>query len=157
MSGAGSQLEVLVELRERERDEAQQILADHNAEAARLRREIEQLEADLADRRRREAGARDGVSATDIAALRRADEFRRALEIEIEQLEETRRQRQGELDAALQRVAEARGELAEREAAVQAVQTRLDAHEHEERVLQKRRREAEMDEVALRRWKESSE
>lgn len=157
MTDERRQLEVLADLRRDERDEAEQSLAERTAAAVALRKELERLEAALDDLRARAAAASDDVDTTDIAGLQRAAEYRSALEIEAERLQEIATETRANLDDARATVRRAREELARREAALEAVDSRIEAHAASERQRHGRRREAEQDDIALRRWKEQHE
>lgn len=156
------ELEVLLELRESEKDEARRAHADEMEELERRKSYAESLRGELRElrderrewrdefeRRRAEEGLGSGEARQYENYLRglRADE--EDLEREIERAEEAIREQR-------ERVEEAREELNEAAKQLEAVERHREDWE-QQRQRRERRREAErMDDIAARIWREEN-
>ena len=148
-------LQPLLEMRERDRDDAAAAVAGAQAEVTRLESTIRTLEAQRADLRTRQSAARSELHA-DIGRLQRLDEYLRAMDVEIAEIAEqidahtdTLRQRREVLRAA-------QGVLADAQVAAQAVEQKRDAWRAELRARAARAEEEAADEVGLRQWKQNN-
>ncbi len=155
----GNDLETLVELRERERDDAQAELATKVQMVRQATDEVSAREAGIAELDRMVASVTDRErsrleASFDVSISRALTEYQRGRKAERDQL--TR-----ELDEARERLRDARraesaarDSFAEAESALVAVQKVHQQQLDEAARLKARRAQDELDEVAINRWRE---
>ncbi len=154
-------LEALLDIRERERDEAERALAREMAELERRQQTVKKRTAELEDIRGRKKSAREEADAAmsdgmSIAQMGMHDEYVRGLDIE----EASARER---VDDAMQNVARQRRTVEKARAALEHAQKELLAvekhHENwqqEEAIIARRKASNEMDEIAMRLWQKEN-
>lgn len=154
-------LEVLLEMRERERDEAQTTLSQEMADLERRQRTVREKTAELEEVRERRVEARDAAdqaigAGISVARMQVSDEYQLGLEVE----EQTAR---GRVDEAMQEVARQRRSVEKARGALEAAQKELLAVEkhhakwkEEQDVVAKRKASSEMDEIAMRLWQKEN-
>lgn len=152
MSGESFPLEALLQKREAERDAATQRLGDVQRELAALDDAIHQTEEARDEALRKRAKARQSLS-TDLAQMRRVDEYARALEAEANALETQRVSLELARPDIRARLAAARDALRNAQVELEAVSSRKEAWLRKRKETRERAEEAEADELALRRWR----
>jgi flagellar export protein FliJ len=152
-------LQVLRELRETERDDARAALAAAVGEVARSREQVDAVRASIAacQQRLRDATRRERdrlESAFDLSMVGRMQDFARAIQAEVESLEQDLAHANAALREARRAEEQARAVLVEAEQSLEAVEKHHEKWQRDEAVNQRRKRSAAMDEIALARWKE---
>lgn len=162
MSDEEYDLEVLLEIRENEKDEAQQTYADEMEELERrkasvdsLREELETLRGERREwrdefgRRRRQEGFEPGEAKRYENYLRALTSDEAELSGEVERAEAAVREQR-------ERVAEARGALDEAIKRLEAVERHREDWEEERERLERREKARRMDDIAARIWREEN-
>jgi flagellar export protein FliJ len=153
-------LQVLLELRENERDESEQRYADEMQELERRKSYLadvrEQLEAAVEERQSERARLDDRRSAGDasLAELAQFERYVKGLRADERDLRDEVERAEASVDEQRQRVEEAREALAEAMRELKAVERHREEWEQERAMEEKRRKASEMDDIAARIWRE---
>lgn len=157
------ELQVLLELREQARESAEDALAEQNALLNERQQDVtraRQAHRAAVQRKASEVAAFDERVATGAASmgeLRMFEGYKRGLAADIEEaLAGVERARQA-VRAQEKEVARAQQHLGEAVRELEAVQQHHDAWAQEQRVLEQRKQEAAMDEIAARLWREKNQ
>ncbi|MFP4598345.1 MAG: hypothetical protein ACOC9W_01060 [Persicimonas sp.] len=156
-------LQVLLELREREQEEAEDEYAQELAELKRREDFVAKKRADLeaAVARRREACARHDqrVSSGEatLAQMNTFETYVSGLRSDELGIEESIERAQRAVEQQKEAIARAKAELIEATRELEAVVKHKDNWQEEQAAVQQRRQSAAMDEVAARRWMEKNQ
>lgn len=157
-----TQFEVLLDVRESQRDEMERKLAEELSEverrrgfAARKRAALRDAQGDLDALAERRDGLleSDGFQPRQLASLDRHGDTIRA---RIAELEASLKRALDAVDAQEQEVQRARGELAEAQKGLEAVRKHYEKLQAKTEMVENRKRQAASDEVASRRWWEEN-
>ncbi len=143
----------LLELREKREEEAMAALASASAAERTVAEAIGRLETRLDRLAGQIADARPEYS-SDLAAMQRADRYVRALEEELASARRELEQLEAERDRRAEAVTAARKSAADAAAATGAIRSRREAWESERRRAERRKEDAALDELAIRKWTE---
>lgn len=154
------ELEVLLKLRERARDQAQEDAASALTEQARCQAHVLECEAArerALAQRKRESEAFDNQCASGqvgIAQMQQFGDYLRALTQKERALAQDIERAEHEVELAREEVARAQAALTQAAKQLKAVQSHREGWQQEQDQLARRRQDAAMDEIASRRWRE---
>lgn len=153
-------LEVLLELRRRERDEAEQRYGEAMEEHERLDEKIDELEADhrrMVDERKRTCRRFNEELTDGGETLGRVQKFERYLsdlrqreEEMLTRIQKVRRRRR----RARRKMERAHDEMLEAIRQLEAVKKHFESWQQRQEVVQKRRKQQNVDEIAGRMWRD---
>ena len=154
------ELGVLLQLRERARDEAQDDLAAQTAELARRQKVLEEargaLEAAIEERHDQRRRFNDKLSqgGVSLGSMQMFEDYVRGLVQREGELEGAIRDREGEVSAQREAIAAAQRSLNEAITQLKAVESHKKGWQEERDSEARRKESAAMDEIAARRWRE---
>lgn len=155
-------LDVLLQMREDERDEAERAYAEAVSERQQLKERLDELESrhrEMVERREQKRTHFDEQIADGeitAAKMRKFDQFLVGLrdrEREILEQMETVKEKSARAD---RRIEECRGAMREAVRRLKAVETHYEEWKQQQKVVEKRRRSEKMDDIAARLWREQN-